>query len=163
MNTHISMKELLRRYYHNRIATLTKTFVTSGRLGLRRMESIRSVSTLWRATCRFPLHQVDYRDYMRGTLEELDIITYHGEGICKKVLCIDIRGNKGENITIPFWQSEKYQLHTDSSYTTCEFEAAASTAVSSEDNFGFYSIINDQFRCTKTTKTTTQYWLGAYV
>ena len=56
-------------------------------------------------------------------------------------------------------------LHIDSPSTQCQFKAASSGAVSSEDNFGWYykSRYNPKFRCTKDTKSTTQWWFGAHL
>ena len=54
-------------------------------------------------------------------------------------------------------------LHNDSAATHCEFNAAGTGAVSSEDNFGFYDVLNTNFRCTQGTHSNTQWWFGAHV
>ena len=44
-----------------------------------------------------------------------------GNGECKRVKYVDIRGHNGTNLTAPFWQG--WALHTDSSSGLCEFSA----------------------------------------
>ena len=74
-------------------------------------------------------------------------------------------GHVGKNLTVPFWQFRDQGLHIDSPSTHCQFKAASSGAVSSEDNLGWYynSRYNPKFRCTKDTKSTTQRWFGAHL
>ncbi|KAK3696725.1 hypothetical protein QZH41_013087 [Actinostola sp. cb2023] len=43
------------------------------RLTLARMQSLKSHSTHWRATCSFPVNGVDYRDYVRGNFKDLEM------------------------------------------------------------------------------------------
>ena len=129
------------------------------RLGLTRMRQIRSSSTMWRSTCSYPMYKsYIYRDYIRAQLKEIDILEYKGEGGCHLVEFIDIRGNKGWNTTVPFWQGS-YPFHTDSSEKRCQFNGRKD-CLSNEDNFGFYSVYNTAFRCTETDESTTQYWFG---
>ena len=126
------------------------------------MNSVKSQSSHWRATCSFDKVTFDYRDYMRGSVKDLDITTYIGNGVCKKVEFINIRGIVGYQVTTDFWQeTNTWMLHTDSSYTGCHFNAAAG-AVSSEDNFGHHANTNKKFRCTSDPSATTQYWFGGY-
>lgn len=44
------------------------------RLSMSRMKSIQDVSTHWWTTCNFPTDGVDYRDYIRVSLERLDLL-----------------------------------------------------------------------------------------
>ena len=131
------------------------------RLGKPMMEHIRSLSTLWRATCSFPKYNVDYRDYLRASFHHLDVMTFSGYAACRTVQYIDIRGTNGTNITAPFWQNDEFSLHTDSQFAKCGFTTP--DAVHSEDNFGHYVIANPKFRCTETIRSTTQYWFGGNV
>ena len=97
---------------------------------------------------------------------DFNIIDFLGSGTCKRVEYINIRGYNGTNLTAPFWQQLNiYTLHIDchSRYTKCEFNAARTGAVSSEDNFGYYGSFNTNFRCTQGTQSTTQWWFGALV
>ena len=134
------------------------------RLSLERMRSEQVHSTHWRATCSYPTHGIDFRDYLRGNFKDFNIIDFLGSGTCKRVEYINIRGYKGTNLTAPFWQLlNTFTLHIDSTFTHCEFNAASTGAVSTEDNFGYYGSFNTNFRCTQGTQSTTQWWFGALV
>ena len=137
----------------------------SFRQTLARMKSVRSRSTHWRATCTFNIPQnLDYRDYIRGKFSDLDVMTFLGSGRCFPVEYVNIRGHAaGPGTTVQFWQvQDTYCLTTDSSVSGCAFKAK-SGAVPSEDNFGFYGIINSKFRCTMGDDSTTQWWFGGYL
>ena len=133
------------------------------RLSLARMRSLQAHSTHWRATCNYPTDGIDFRDYLRGTFKDFNIIDYIGAGKCKKVEYINIRGHNGTRLTVRFWQLPNEGLHTDSSVITrCKFKATLNAA-SGEDNFGWYGVYNSQFRCTQGTQSTTQWWFGAHL
>ena len=133
------------------------------RLGLNRMEHIRSASTMWRATCSFPTYKSDiYRDYMRAKLSEIDILVFSGGGTCKTVDNINIRGHEGRKVTVPFYQEGAFPFHTDSTVTHCQFHVTEGS-VGSEDNFGYYGSFNRAFRCTESDESTTQYWFGGNI
>jgi len=133
------------------------------------MDHLRSASTHWRATCEFdklPV-PVDYRDYVRGNFQSFDILTYDGNGICKNVEYLNIRGHIVSHGTAPFWQQQnRYMLHIDSAGTAepqkCDFDGAAGS-VPSEDNFGYYNYPSADFRCSTSGSSTTQYWFGGYM
>ncbi|KAJ7369660.1 hypothetical protein OS493_037343 [Desmophyllum pertusum] len=115
------------------------------RLSLVRMTSLQSHSTHWRATCSYPTHGVDFKDYVRGNFKEFNIVDFLGHGKCFKVEYINIREHTGIHLTAPFWQAaNSYFLHTNSPATSCQFKAN-SGAVSSEDNFGFHGNSNPKF------------------
>ena len=133
------------------------------RLSLERMRSLQIHSTHWRATCSYPTHGIDYRDYLRGNFKDFNIVDFLGIGECKRVEYVDIRGHKGTNLKVPFWQKKStWILHHDSSYDSCQFTAKVGS-VSSEDNFGFYYAFNPTFRCTQADNSTTQWWFGAHL
>ncbi|XP_020632736.1 uncharacterized protein LOC110069547 [Orbicella faveolata] len=139
----------------------------SYRQTLARMKILRSQSKYWRATCSFDQMQqkIDYRDYLRGKFSDFDIMTYVGEGKCFPVDYANIRGHvAGSGTTARFWQVlNTYTLHTDSFHIgDCAFKPNTG-AVSSEDNFGFYGVINKNFRCTMANDSTTQWWFGGYL
>ena len=51
------------------------------RLSLGRMSRIRVVPfTYWRATCEFPFAGIDYCNYVRAKLADIDPMTYNGAG-----------------------------------------------------------------------------------
>ena len=134
------------------------------RLSLARMRSLQAHSTHWRATCSYPTHGIDFRDYLRGNFKDFNVVDYIGGGQCKRVEYINTRGYVGKNLTVPFWQYLHEGLHTDSSANTnCQFKAARIGAVGSEDNFGWYDSYNPKFRCTTDTQSTTQWWFGAHL
>ena len=130
------------------------------RLSLERMRSLQVHSTHWRATCSYPTHGIDFRDYLRGNFKDFNIVDFLGSNHCKRVEYVDIRGHNGTNLTAPFWATHLVGLHTDSSIDFCELNATVG-AVWSEDNFGTYKDINPKFRCTQKDSSTTQWWFGA--
>ena len=133
------------------------------RLRLERMRSLQVHSTHWRATCSYPTHGIDYRDYLRGNFKDFNIVDFLGTDECKRVDYVDIRGHNGTNLKVPFWQKKStWMLHHDSSYDLCQFTAKVGS-VSSEDNFGFYYTFNPTFRCTQADNSTTQWWFGAHL
>ena len=133
------------------------------RLSLARMKSLQSHSTHWRATCSFPTHGVDFRDYVRGNFKDFDIVNYIGEGQCKKVEFVSIRNHKGMHQTARFWQKNgSWGLHIDSASTGCDFNPS-SGSVHTEDNFGHYWASNPKFRCSKDNRSTTQWWFGGHL
>lgn len=132
------------------------------RMSEEQMKFLKSKSTHWRSTCQFNNLDVDYRDYMRGNFVDFDITSFLGSKACKTVDYINVRGIGGHT-SATFWQAENANLlHTDSSYSTCSFDASAG-GKSSEDNFGYYSVTNSAFRCTSGPSATTQYWFGSYI
>ena len=131
------------------------------RLSLARMKSLQSHSTHWRATCSYPTHGVDFKDYVRGNFKDFNIMSYSQAGQCKKVEHINIRGHIGMHLTARFWQKSDL-LHTDSSLTGCQFNPT-SGSVSGEDNFGHYNVINPKFLCTEENHSTTQWWFGGHL
>jgi hypothetical protein len=132
------------------------------RLSLGRMSRIRDHSTYWRATCEFPSKGIDYRDYVRAKLSDVDPVTYNGNGICKAVEYISLRDHVGVKTSVAFWNSNSCHMHTDSSSVGCSFKPNVG-ATSSEDNWGFYGAVNPKFRCTAKAESTTQFWMGDYV
>ena len=127
------------------------------------MRSLQVHSTHWRATCSYPTYGIDYRDYIRGNFKDFNIVDFLGNGECKRVEYVDIRGHNGTNLTVPFWQQKNsWILHIVSSSHRCEFSASVG-AVDNEDNFGFYAEMNQKFRCTQADNSTTQWWFGAHL
>ena len=63
------------------------------RLSLARMRLLQTHSTHWRATCSYPTHGIDFRDYLRGNFKDFNIFDFVGERQCKKVEYVNIRGH----------------------------------------------------------------------
>ena len=126
------------------------------------MKDLSTQSTHWRATCSFPTHGVDYVDYVRGKFVDFDVVNFVGNGVCKRVEYVNIRGHQCSNCNRPWFQGGHYFLHIDSSSTTCGSHLTAG-AVSSEDNFGYYITVNSNFRCTADASATTNWWFGGNI
>lgn len=132
------------------------------RLSLPKMKQLRARSSHWRVTCGFEVDGVVYRDYVRAQIADLDPIDFKGVQICKRVEYINVRGHSCTDCDAAWWQDDRQMLHYDSSRGGCRFDAR-SGAVSSEDNFGYYAVINPSFRCTPSSGSTTNYWFGSYL
>ena len=131
------------------------------RLTKDRMARLAKLSTHWRATCNFPQVGIDYRDYVRVHMSKLNPITFQGNEACINVELIQIRGRLELHRTVAFWQ-RNFHLHHDSSFASCQMKATPK-AVSGEDDWGYYSYINPEFRCTSSPQSTTQFWFGSYL
>lgn len=145
----------------------------SYRLSRLQMESIKVDSTKWRITCEFQQNKrVDYRDYIRASLQEVDILTLNEEA-CQNVEYINVRGNNCTNCSAYLYQTSSLSLHFDSfnslkaepEFTTCDFKAhgaiTCGAQIGGEDDFGWYRCPNEEHRCVTHNNSTTQTWLGA--
>ena len=144
------------------------------RLSRSVMLYIRNHTSLWRATCMYA-HGFRTRDYMKGLLSDMDIMTYDGEHICAKVQYINIRGQSCTNCTTHFYQdASSRHPYVDScvggkimdcSWSAClgSIKATIDGYTSWDDNFGFYMINHTSHRCTLSSSSTTQWWLGTPV
>ncbi|XP_046844592.1 uncharacterized protein LOC124438471 [Xenia sp. Carnegie-2017] len=103
------------------------------RMSNSQMNYMKSQSTHWRVTCSYPKNKVDYIDYVRSKFSDLDVMTF-----------------SGSDISI-----------IESSVSGCQFDARIGS-VYSEDNFGYYGVFNNKFRCTENQVSTTNWWFGAY-
>ena len=73
----------------------------SYRLSMSRMKSIQDVSTHWRATCNFPTDGVDYRDYIRVSLESLNLLVApDASEFCLLTEIVNVRGDECVNCTV---------------------------------------------------------------
>ncbi|KAL9968544.1 hypothetical protein ACROYT_G020652 [Oculina patagonica] len=128
---------------------------------------LRDQSTHWRATCRYNTDGTVYRDYLRASFEDFDIITVTPSvsSTCRKYELVNIRGNECVDCTAATWYRKgSYHLHIDSSDNSgmgCDFDGTLSgDNANREDNFGYYGTENPIFRCTSNLESTTQYWIG---
>ena len=131
------------------------------RLSKSRMMSVRQTSTHWRATCNFPTDGVDFRDYLRASLGDFDIMAA-SINRCMRYEYLNIRGIACTGCSAWTFYSDKAP-HIDSwlsSEKGCEFNGRAKGAVNGEDNFGFYYQSNIAFRCSSSASSTTEYWIG---
>ena len=128
---------------------------------------LRDHSTHWRATCRYNTDGTVYRDYIRASFEDFDIVRVIPKVIssCRKYELVNIRGNECVNCTAPTWYLKyRYPRAIDSSpdfRLGCDFDGSLSgDVIYSEDNFGGYAVVNPKFRCTSSSEATTQFWFG---
>lgn len=63
------------------------------RLSLSHLKQLRSRSSHWRITCSFQNDGLVLQDYVRAKVVDFDPIDFEGEGICKKVEYINVRGH----------------------------------------------------------------------
>ena len=147
------------RFSYNRFSH--RPALLSCRLDKANMTSVQNFTLLWRMTCSFATNGIDYRDYVRGKKQELDVIHFGGSKVCKTVEYVNVRGHSCSQCTANFYQPVGTNLHIDSD-TNCDFDST-SGAVFSEDNFGVYDNANFAFRCTESLESTTQVWFGDYI
>ena len=126
---------------------------------------LRDQSTHWRATCRYNTDGTVYRDYLRASFQDFDIIRVIPSvtSSCQKYELVNIRENECVNCTAATWYRKGfYPFHMDSSNRHgCDFDGnQTGDVISSEDNFGHYGVINPKFRCTSSSEATTQFWIG---
>lgn len=143
------------------------------RLSRSVMLHIKSYSTLWRATCKYNTDGLSKRDYMKALLKNMDILTYSG-AVCAHVQHIDIRGINCKECTTIFHQVSSRHPYVDCGYGRpnmgCTFDASSGGVREVrngwwnwDDNFGYYDVRNPNHRCSSSSSSTTQWWLGTPV
>lgn len=151
-------------FYHNFTQNERNFNWSSFRLSNQTMVNIRDNSTHWRVTCNFP-SGLSFTDYARASLLDTDILTFVNQDQCKKYEFISVRGINCTNCLGMLVQRDNQHMHTDSYWSglnRCQWNPG-SGAVSHEDNFGFYDVINPQHKCTENPLSTTQWWLGSEI
>ena len=119
------------------------------RISKQRMQSIRNESTKWRVTCCYDTtYSVDYRDYVRGTFSNIDILDYYGDG-CVKVDYISVRDQSCSNCTAYALQKSAIfnfpRNKGNCDLRTTNFKACPSLEQwlsKFETNFGYYGCAN---------------------
>ena len=95
------------------------------RLSQSRMNFIASHSTHVRATCNFNTDGLNYTDYLRAKLSDIDVMSLDFNG-CKRYEYINIRGYNCHNCTAHFSQKDYWHAHVDSYYGSqigCQFNS----------------------------------------
>lgn len=137
---------------------------SSYRLSLANMQLIRSQSTHWRVTCNFPTVGVDFRDYARASLVDVNVMKPDGTGDCRRFEFVNIRGNQCINcsaFTALSWSKAPMVRTYDQRSEPCDFDGKPNAGKPHDRNFGYYRANTDKaFRCSATKKSTTQYWFG---
>ena len=135
------------------------------RLSQSRINFIASHSTHVRATCNFNTDGLNYTDYLRAKLSDIDVMSLDFSG-CKRYEYINIRGYNCHNCTAHFSQKDYWHAHVDSHYGSqigCQFNsphAGSLKLLRGDDNFGWYETVNHVHRCSASADSTTQWWIG---
>ena len=134
---------------------------SSYRLSLADMQNIRAQSTHWRATCDFPTVGIDFRDYLRASFDDADVMKYE-RGKCQRFNFINIRGNQCIDCTAFIKIFKNYSPHVNSYISKSQscVDGKPNGGKDRETNFGFYGSYNPAFRCSASKSSTTQYWFG---
>ena len=114
-------------------------------------------------TCRYDTDGLNYTDYVRGSNDKINILTYDGLN-CEDVEFIDIRGYNCTDCRAIVAQTRTAVFHVDSysSEKHCSFKPRDSLACGDmgEDNFGIYACKNPLHRCSASETSTSQTWFG---
>ena len=135
------------------------------RLSQSRINFIASHSTHVRATCNFNTDGLNYTDYLRAKLSDIDVISLDFNG-CKRYEYFNIRGYNCHNCTAHFSQKDYWHAHVDSYYGSqigCQFNSPHAGSVKlprGENKFGWYETVNHVHRCSASADSTTQWWIG---
>ena len=123
-------------------------------------------STHFRATCNFNADSEKglqhRRDYLRVSFCAYDYLLTARDWTCAVVDYINIRGTSCSKCSIPLYShSSSYHLFIDVPHAkgTCGRFNVPNT-VSGEDAFGDYRAVNNQFSCSASSSSTTNWWIG---
>ena len=132
------------------------------RLSYLHMKDIADVSTHFRATCQFPVEGVNYVDYIRGKLNDTDVLDAKYVASCMKYDYVNIRGHECHNCTAFTVLWSLVHIHVDG-YTSnlCTLGRAPDALGGlGDDNFGYYGVPHGKHRCITGITATTQWWFG---
>lgn len=130
------------------------------------MTAIADHSTHVRATCNFYIDGLNYTDYLRAKLSEINVTDYAKIDKCERFEYIDIRGYGCSNCTAHFFQSSQWHPHVDSynnfdsAQKQCGSSFPGAIGGGGEDDFGAYQTVNTKHRCSSNDNSTTQWWFG---
>ena len=88
------------------------------RLSLSRITTTALLSTHMRATCNFDMHGLNYTDYLKVALSEINPITSLSFDKCHRYEYINIRSYSCSNCTANFYQSRRFHSHVNSYFGT---------------------------------------------
>ena len=131
------------------------------RIGKRRLLKIKAQSSHWRVTCDFSTFGVDYKDYARASLKNLNPLKFKASGECREMDYINIRGHNCTKCTASWWQKKDQFLTHFSDQDGRQF---GKTPGGSDNvaNFGGYWKNNAslEFRCSanETSKHKSLVW-----
>lgn len=145
------------------------------RLPKKVMVRIGSRSKYWRGSCSYPDYGVDYRDYVRVRMSDLNPITFVGgltfsSDSCILIDFIDIKGTNCENCTTTIFQLSNEMIHIapwwgryhhDCNFNTANVEYHCPGTNERARLLGHYLVCSDpSYRCSETPSSTTQIWFG---
>lgn len=133
------------------------------RLSLNRMESIANQSSHVRATCNFNTDGLNFTDYLRAKLTDIDVMRKKFDD-CRNYEYINVRGYGCHDCTAVFVQQDMWHAHVDSYYGAgCQLKASGAIKdPGGEDDFGWYGTVNPIHRCSSNNNSTTQWWFGEH-
>lgn len=126
------------------------------------------ISTYWRATCNFDLYAkgisktFNHRDYVRGAICALNLpVFYSSSGSCYNMEYINIRGHSCDKCLVPFYSSTAMHpsVMASVSPTRCSHMQFGSFQ-GAEYNWGTYNGFSNEFSCTASDQSTTNWWFG---
>lgn len=135
------------------------------RLSLNRMESIANQSSHVRATCNFNTDGLNFTDYLRAKLTDIDVMRKKFND-CRNYEYINVRGYGCHDCTAVFVQQDMWHAHVDSYHDYgegCQLKASGAIKdPAGEDDFGWYETVNPIHRCSSNNNSTTQWWFGEH-
>ena len=138
----------------------------SFRLSLSHMQDISDHSTHIRATCNFsPSAGVNYTDYLRLKLSEINTLTFKGEK-CVTVEFFSFVGSSCSTCSLMFYNNQAWSLHphidcfySPKACSTSAFPVPGCTATG-QDLFGYYKYVLHTHGCSSSPSAKTQWWFG---
>ena len=145
------------------------------RLPIKVIVDIGSRSKYWRGTCSYRDYGVDYRDYVRVRMSDLDPITFLGgltfsPDSCILINFIDIKGTNCRNCTTTIFQLSDQMIHIapwwgryhyDCTFNTVTVEYNCPGTNERAGLLGVYTLCSDpSYRCSESPSSTTQIWFG---
>ena len=127
------------------------------------MKAIANHSTHVRATCNFNSKGLNYTDYMRAKLSDINIMDSEVMNGCKIYEYITIKGYGYKNCTAFYFQGKSWHAHVVSYLSNGEGKTTFPDAVqlpNGEDGLGVYETVNSAHRCSSSHNFTTQWWYG---
>ena len=129
------------------------------------MESIANQSSHVRATCNFNTDGLNFTDYLRAKLTDIDVMRKKFDD-CRNYEYINVRGYGCHDCTAVFVQQDMWHAHVDSYHdygAGCQLKASGAIKdPAGEDDFGWYETVNPIHRCSSNNNSTTQWWFGEH-
>ena len=130
------------------------------------MQDIFDHSTYVRALCNFsPSAGVNYTDYIRLKLSEINRLTFKGEK-CVTVEFFSFVGSSSSNCSLKFYHNSQWSFHPHIdcflSPTTCSTSAfhVPGCSATGQDLFGPYKFVLHTHGCSSSPSAKTQWWFG---